>query len=189
MTKIIDGKQVMINADEFYSKDLVSVGNWLSNNQNNFTEEQKQRLRDIGYVLKEDEEEKFEIYYGYLVQLKKQGDTTNLASQDKIKHNTDGTIEIVKIIIKTIDGRRVIINADEYNSQDLINVGKWLYTNQDNFTEVQKQRLRDIGYVLKEDKKKKYDEAKEQFDETSEFSKALNSGKENNNEAGIRGIS
>ena len=148
ITKMVDGKQSCINRDEYFSEDLICVGAWLKNNQDKFTEEQKQRLRDIGYVLTGEEEDLFETYYGYLVKLKEQGDNTNLLYQHKIRKNNDGTLTVVKMISKMIDGKEVISNSDEYFSEDLICVGAWLKTNQDKFTEEQKQRLRDIGYVL-----------------------------------------
>ena len=45
-------------------------------------------------------------------------------------------------------------NKEKYNQSNLINIGEWLYRNQEKFTKEQKQKLRDIGYVLKEDKEK-----------------------------------
>ena len=44
----------------------MKIRKWLYNNQDKFTEEQKQKLRDIGYVLKGEGKDKFEIYYQYL---------------------------------------------------------------------------------------------------------------------------
>ena len=129
-------------------------------------EEKKQKLRDIGYVLKA-EEDKFEKYYEYLVKLKKQGETVNLAVSDKLKINEDGTVNIIKI--KTVEGNKV--NLEEYNNPNLIQVGSYFFRNQVNFNEIQKQKLRDIGYVLKEDKKNNKKQKQEEFDKDSSFGK------------------
>ena len=148
ISKMIDGKEVISNSDEYFSEDLICVGAWLKTNQDKFTEEQKQRLRDIGYVLTGEEKDLFETYYGYLVKLKEQGDNTNLVSSDRIRVKNDGTIEVVKEKKKRIGNKVELINKEEVYSNDLIRLGAWLKTNQDKFTEEQKQRLRDIGYVL-----------------------------------------
>ena len=158
------------------------IGKWLYKNQDKFTEEQKQKLRDIGYVLK-GEEDKFEIYYQYLVKLKEQGEDTNLVVSDKIKINEDSSITIIKKKSKVDKGKLEIINKEEYNDNKLINLGAYLYRNQDKFTEGQKQKLRDIGYVLKEDAKKNFDVSDKIFEADSHMSKVVSniqSKKENN---------
>ena len=144
---------VKYGSPEYKSPDLLNVGQWLYKHQNSdqpvFDETQKQMLRDIGYVLKEDkltpEEEfnkTFNEYYGLLVKIKEQNElgiceeySTNLGSRDKIKVDSDGIVHVVKQ------------NSPEYNYQGLLNTGDWLYKNQSDFDEMQKQMLRDIGYV------------------------------------------
>ena len=82
--------------------------------------------------------------------------STNLTSKDKIKIDSEGIVHVVKE------------NSSEYNSPDLLNVGNWLYNHQKKiqpiFDENQKQLLREVGYVLKEDKKKKFNESKKKVD-------------------------
>ena len=168
VTKRIGGKRVIINSEIYNNPKLIHVGSWFYQNQSIFDDVQKQRLRDIGYVLS-GEENKFEKYYGYLVKLKEQGEDVNLTPLDKLDIKEDGIISVVKKETKIIDGKRVIINSDIYNNPKLIQVGSWFYQNQSKFDDLQKQRLRDIGYVLKEDKKKKKKEKQEEFDEVSNF--------------------
>ena len=165
---------VKFSSPEYKSPDLLFAGQWLYNHQNNnqpiFDEKQKQLLREVGYVLQEDkltlEEEfnkTFNYYYGLLVKIKEQNKSgiceeysTNLTSKDKIKIDSEGIVHVVKE------------NSSEYNSPDLLNVGNWLYNHQKKiqpiFDENQKQLLREVGYVLKEDKKKKFNESKKKVD-------------------------
>ena len=112
-------------------------------------------LRDIGYVLLGDE---FNSYYYYLKKIKEQNESgiceeysTNLANRDKIKIDSEG-IHVVKY------------GSSEYNSPDLLGVGLWLSRHQSDFNETQKQMLREVGYVLKEDKNKKFNESKKKVD-------------------------
>ena len=178
-----DGELEQINKEEYLDSDLIRLGGWLNDNQDKFTEEQKEKLRDIGYVLKEEKEDKFEIYYQYLIKLKEQGEDTNLVVSDKIKINEDSSITIIKKKSKVDKGKLEIINKEEYNDNKLINLGAYLYRNQDKFTEGQKEKLRDIGYVLKEDAKKNFDVSDKIFEADSHMSKVVSniqSKKENN---------
>ena len=162
------------NSPEYNSPDLLNAGYWLYNHQNKtqpfFDENQKQMLREVGYVLQEDkmtsEEEfnkTFNYYYGLLVKIKKQNESriyeensTNLAKSDKIRVDSSGIVHAVKK------------NSPEYNSPDLLNVGNWFYNHQNRFQPVfdenQKQMLREVGYVLQEDKNKKFNESKKKVD-------------------------
>ena len=168
--QMINEKRVHINIEEYHDQNLIAVGYWFYANQKNFTEEQKQKLRDIGYVLK-GEENVFERYYDYLIRLKEQGEDVNLTQPDKIKINENGTISVIKKKKQRVNGKRVHINIEEYHDQNLIAVGYWFYANQKNFTEEQKQKLRDIGYVLKEDIKRRKKQKQEEFDKDSNFGK------------------
>ena len=98
-----------------------------------------------------------------LVKIKEQNESgiceeysTNLATDDKIKIDSEGIVHVVKY------------DSPEYKSPDLLNVGQWLYNHQNKikpiFDENQKQMLREVGYVLREDKKKKFDESKKKVD-------------------------
>ena len=127
-------------------------------------------LREVGYVLQEDkltpEEEfnkTFNYYYGLLVKIKEQNESgiceeysTNLVQRDKIKIDSDGIVHVVKY------------SSPEYKSPDLLDVGKWLCNHQNRvqpiFDENQKHLLREVGYVLQEDKKKKFNESKKKVD-------------------------
>ena len=86
-----------------------------------------------------------------LVKIKEQNESgkceqysTNLAKSDKIKVDSERIVHVVKK------------NSPEYKSPDLLNVGQWFYNHQSNyqpfFDEKQKQMLREVGYVLQEDK-------------------------------------
>ena len=162
------------NSPEYNSPDLLKVGDWLYEHQNRqqpiFNETQKQMLREVGYVLQEDkltiEEEfnkTFNKYYSLLVKIKEQNESgiceeysTNLSIEDKIKIDSEGIVHVVKK------------SSPEYKSPDLLNVGNWFYKHQNTiqpvFDENQKQMLREVGYVLQEDKKKKFNESKKKVD-------------------------
>lgn len=102
-------------------------------------------------------DEKFNYYYSLLVKIKKQNESgkysysTNLTKNDKIKIDSEG-IHVVKY------------GSPEYNYPGLINAGDWIYRYQSNFNENQRQMLREVGYVLQEDKNKKFDESKKKVD-------------------------
>ena len=162
------------NSPEYNSPDLLKVGTWLYEHQNRqqpiFNETQKQMLREVGYVLQEDkltiEEEfnkTFNKYYSLLVKIKEQNESgicdrysTNLSKEDKIKIDSEGIVHVVKK------------SSPEYKSPDLLNVGNWFYKHQNTiqpvFDENQKQMLREVGYVLQEDKMKKFNESKKKVD-------------------------
>ena len=146
---------VKYGSPEYNYPGLLNVGDWFNSHQSDFNENQKQMLREVGYVLKEDksnfEKEKFNktfnYYYSLLVKIKEQNESdiceeysTNLASNDKIKVDSDEMVHVVKY------------GSPEYNYPGLLNVGWWFNEHQSDFDENQKQMLRDIGYVLKEDK-------------------------------------
>ena len=171
-----DGSLTVIkknNKDEYNDESLIKTGDWLYRNQDKLSEEQKNKLREIGYFLSE-KEILFEKHYSLLVKLKEQGESTNLAPADKLKINEDGSVTIIKRQSKTINGTKVYINKDEYNDRNLISIGSWLSQNQKKLDETQKAKLREIGYILKEDKKKKYKEKKEEFDTDGKFEKKVN---------------
>ena len=84
-----------MNVEEYNNPNLFAVGLWFYQNQKNFDEIQKQKLRELGYILKGEEEDKFEKHYGLLVKLKEQGEDPNLTNKDKIRINEDGTISII----------------------------------------------------------------------------------------------
>ena len=128
-------------------------------------------LREVGYVLKEDKSNVkkeefnkiFNDYYGLLVKIKEQNESgiceeysTNLTNKDKIKVDSEGIVHVVKK------------SSSEYKSPDLVNAGQWLYNHQNKvkpiFDENQKQLLREVGYVLQEDKNKKFNESKKKVD-------------------------
>ena len=162
------------NSSEYKSLDLLNVGLWLYNHQSSyqpiFDEIQKQMLREVGYVFQEDKltpEEEFNKifndYYGLLVKIKEQNESgiceeysTNLTNKDKIKVDSEGIVHVVKK------------SSSEYKSPDLVNAGQWLYNHQNKvkpiFDENQKQLLREVGYVLQEDKNKKFNEFKKKVD-------------------------
>ena len=150
---------VKYDSPEYKSPDLLDVGQWLYKRQPDGDSTQKQMLRDIGYVQPGEE---FNSYYYYLEKIKEQNksgickDSTNLTSDDKIKVDSKGIVHVVKK------------SSPEYKSADLLKVGQWLYNHQNNvkpvFDENQKQMLREVGYVLQEDKKKKFDESKKKVD-------------------------
>ena len=158
------------SSPEYKSPDLLYAELWLSKHQSDFNENQKQMLREVGYVLQEDkltpEEEfnkTFNKYYSLLVKIKEQNESgiceeysTNLESNAKIKIDSEGIVHVVKK------------SSPEYNSPDLLNAGNWLYNHQNSvqpiFNENQKQMLREVGYVLQEDKNKKFDESKKKVD-------------------------
>ena len=155
---------VEYGSPEYKSPDLLNIGYWLYSHQNKiqpiFNESQKQMLRKVGYVINGDE---FNTYYYYLKKIKEQNESgiyeeysTKLATNDKIKIDSEGIVHVVKY------------SSPEYNSPDLLNVGLWLYNHQNKiqpiFDENQKQMLREVGYVLKEDKKKKFNESKKKVD-------------------------
>ncbi|MBO6195325.1 MAG: hypothetical protein J6O56_03140 [Bacilli bacterium] len=149
-----NGEKIYVNINEYEDTKLIPTGNWLYNNQDKFTEEQKQMLRNVGYILKEDKEtfeEKFEYHYSLLERLTTQGLSANLLSDDKIKMDENGLLSIIKPKMKLKNGKAVQVNKEEYFDSSLISSGNWLYVNQSNFTKEQKQKLRQIGYVLKED--------------------------------------
>ena len=144
------------SSPEYNSSDLLNVGKWLYKRQPDSDLIQKRMLRDIGYVRPGDE---FNSYYYYLEKIKEQNESgicekysTNLANKDKIKVDSKGIVHVVKR------------NSPEYNSPDLLRVGGWLYDHQSDFDENQKQMLREVGYVLQEDKKKKFNESKKKVD-------------------------
>ena len=166
---------VKYDSPEYKSPDLLNVGQWLYNHQNKikpiFDENQKQLLREVGYVLKEDKsnvkkeefDKIFNDYYGLLVKIKEQNESgiceeysTNLTNKDKIKVDSEGIVHVVKK------------SSSEYKSPDLVNAGQWLYNHQNKvkpiFDENQKQLLREVGYVLQEDKNKKFNESKKKVD-------------------------
>ena len=150
----------------------------------NSTKEQKQKLREVGYELQEDKktiDDLFDYHYSLLLKLKEQGQPTNLTNKDKIRINEDGTLSVIKIERKMEDGKRIQINKEEYQNPNLKTTGNWLYYNQKNFTKEQKQKLREVGYELQEDKKKNYKDAKNNFDEQSNFKKMSKILKENKN--------
>ena len=55
-------------------------------------------------------------------------------------------------------------SSPEYKSPDLLYAELWLSKHQSDFNENQKQMLREVGYVLREDKKKKFNESKKKVD-------------------------
>ena len=172
----VNGKSQKNYDEGYFDEDLFRLGYWFISNQDKFTEEQKQRLRDIGYVLKEDKEsekDKFERNYNYLVKLKEQGDDTNLTSSTKLRLEENGSISVVKKVYKSINGKTIFINKDEYSKKELVSAGLYLFKNQDKFTEEQKQRLRDIGYVLNKNSKKKYEESDILFEGNSHMTKII----------------
>ena len=181
--KKIDGKQMIANEEEYKAADLIAIGNWLYTNskQSKFDEDQKAKLRKVGYILSEDKEDKkdFDYYYDILLKLQEQGDSTNLTRTDKARVKEDGTVEVVKRKMKRIDGQKMIANEDEYKAADLIAVGDWLYTNskRSKFDEVQKAKLREVGYVLTEDKKKRFAEADTKFNDDSTFKNVVDNMK------------
>ena len=147
---------VKYGSSEYNSPDLLGVGLWLYKHQPDFDENQKQMLRDIGYVLFGDE---FNSYYYYLKKIKEQNESgiceeysTNLANRDKIKIDSEGKVHVVKK------------SSPEYKSPDLLYAELWLSKHQSDFNENQKQMLREVGYVLREDKNKKFDESKKKVD-------------------------
>ena len=165
-----DRKQIQMNKDEYQDPNLITTGNWLYVHQKEFTKEQKQKLRDIGYVLKEDD--LFDYYYDLLLKLKEQKQSTKLSKHDKIRINNNGTLSVIKKISQEIEnGTREIINKEEYQDPSLIKTGEWLYRNQNKFTKEQKQKLRDIGYVLKEDKVKKLEVQKQKLEKLKQNKK------------------
>ena len=79
-----DGKQIQINKEEYQNPNLITTGNWLYINQNEFTKEQKQKLREVGYELQEDKkttDDLFDYHYSLLLKLKEQGQPTNLSTR------------------------------------------------------------------------------------------------------------
>ena len=168
-TKMFEGELTLVNSKIYNNPKLINAGRWFQRNQSTFDEIQKQRLRDIGYVLRGEEEDLFEKYYSYLAKLKEQGKDVNLATKDKLDIKEDGTIIVVKIKRKMVGGKLIQTNSEIYNNPKLIPVGRWFSRKQSTFDDAQKQRLREIGYVLKEDKKKKKKEKQEKFDEVSNF--------------------
>ena len=48
-----------MNKEEYYDKSLINTGYWLYTNQESFSEEQKSRLREVGYKLKEDKKNSY----------------------------------------------------------------------------------------------------------------------------------
>ena len=148
------------NSPEYNYPGLINVGWWFNEHQSDFDVEKKQMLRDIGYVLSGDE---FNSYYYYLKKIKEQNESgiceeysTNLSIEDKIKIDSEGIVHVVKK------------SSPEYKSPDLLNVGNWFYKHQNTiqpvFDENQKQMLREVGYVLQEDKMKKFNESKKKVD-------------------------
>ena len=97
-----------------------------------------------------------------LEKLKESGQTTNLVSGDRIRINENGSLTVVKI------------GQEGYNDKNLIAIGDWLYKHQKEFSAEEKQMLRDIGYELQEDKKKKYKSKVQKFNEVSNFEKLNN---------------
>ncbi|MGN0973609.1 MAG: hypothetical protein ACI4OT_02575, partial [Bacilli bacterium] len=176
LTKKENGKDIIKNQEEYYDKSLINTGDWLYQNEKNFNEDQKSRLKEVGYY-----DGPFETHFYYLTKLKEQGKPTNLTQTDKIRVKEEGTVEVVKQLTKRENGKQITINKEEYNDKSLINTGNWLYTNQKNFNENQKSRLREVGYKLKEDKENMYNSAKQEFDSSSNFSRV--NKKANNKEA------
>ena len=156
---------VKYGSPEYNSPDLLGVGLWLSKHQSDFNENQKQMLREVGYVLQEDKltiEEEFNNFfnkhYSLLVKIKEQNESgicekysTNLSASDKIKVDSEGIVYVVKF------------GSPEYKSPDLLNTGDWLWRHQPNFDENQKQMLREVGYVLQEDKMTSEEEFNKKF--------------------------
>ena len=181
--KRIDGKRVFVNEEEYKAADLIAIGFWLSDNdsRSKFDEDQKAKLRKVGYILNEDKGNKkdFDYYYDILLKLQEQGDSTDLAAADKVRVKADGTVEVVKRKIKYIDGKQVIANEEEYKAEDLIAIGNWLSKNsrQSKFDEDQKAKLREVGYVLTEDKKKRFAEADTKFNDDSTFKNVVDNMK------------
>ena len=155
---------VKIGQEGYNDKNLIAIGDWLYKHQKEFSAEEKQMLRDIGYELKEDKkvEYTFNYFYSLLEKLKESNQPTNLASGDKIRINEDGSLTIVK---KGQEG---------YDGENLIAIGDWLNRNQKKLSDEEKQMLRDIGYELQEDKKKKYKSKVQKFNEVSNFEKLNN---------------
>ena len=181
--KRIDGKRVFVNEEEYKAADLIAIGFWLSDNdsRSKFDEDQKAKLRKVGYILNEDKGNKkdFDYYYDILLKLQEQGDSTDLSAADKVRVKADGTVEVVKRKIKYIDGKQVIANEEEYKAEDLIAIGNWLSKNsrQSKFDEDQKAKLREVGYVLTEDKKKRFAEADTKFNDDSTFKNVVDNMK------------
>ena len=130
-TNLVSGDKIRINEDgsltivkigqEGYdNENLIVIGRWLYKHQKEFSAEEKQMLRDIGYELKEDKkvEYTFNYFYSLLEKLKESNQPTNLASGDKIRINEAGSLTIVK---KGQEG---------YNDENLIAIGDWLNRNQ-----------------------------------------------------------
>ena len=155
---------VKIGQEGYNDKNLIAIGDWLYKHQKEFSAEEKQMLRDIGYELQEDKkvEYTFNYFYSLLEKLKESGQTTNLVSGDRIRINENGSLTVVKI------------GQEGYNDKNLIAIGDWLYKHQKEFSAEEKQMLRDIGYELQEDKKKKYKSKVQKFNEVSNFEKLNN---------------
>ena len=73
----------------------------------------------------------------------------------------------------------MIANEEEYKAEDLIAIGNWLSKNsrQSKFDEDQKAKLREVGYVLTEDKKKRFAEADTKFNDDSTFKNVVDNMK------------
>ena len=97
-----------------------------------------------------------------LEKLKGSGQISKLVSNDKIRINEDGSLTIVKI------------GKEGYDDKNLVAIGSWLYYHQKELSDEEKQMLRDIGYELQEDKKKKYKSKVQKFNEVSNFEKLNN---------------
>ena len=161
-----DGSLTIVKKGQegYNDENLIFIGDWLNRNQKKLSAEEKQMLSDIGYELKEDKSlaNRFNYYYDLLVKLKENDQPTNLVSRDKIRINEDGSLTIVKKGQKGYDG------------ENLIAIGDWLNRNQKKLSDEEKQMLRDIGYELQEDKKKKYKSKVQKFNEVSNFEKLNN---------------
>ena len=160
---------------DYHSPNLIGVGSYLYEYQDKFSAAQRKKLEDVGYKFTEDKKLNFEKCYNILKQLKEDGKPTNLAGKDKIRINEDGTLSVVKE------------KDSDYHSPDLIGVGKYLYRNQDKFNEGQMKRLKEVGYIFKKCRQKKFDQSKKEFDE-ERHDKVVNkviSNKEKSNEREI----
>lgn len=87
-------------------------------------------------------------------------------------------MEVEKTISKVfgiaeIKAKLRVVKIDSDSKKELVAAGLYLFKNQDKFTEEQKQRLRDIGYVLNKNSKKKYEESDILFEGNGHMTKVI----------------
>ena len=157
---------------KYYSDEAQAVGYWLYYNYNKLSPEKREKLQELGYlngeeILKcqgmsaqEKFEREFEKRYQILVKLKEFGLKTNLAKEDRVLVNEDGSLEVIseplaqngKPMLSTMNGRKETeAEWDErkrkYYSDEAQAVGSWLYRNYNKLSPERREKLQELGYL------------------------------------------